>query len=104
MPTMKSAFFSLIALVAMSNSAFACMQSEAQIIGTVTKASSLDNACAIQVRISRSNAHVFCPLELDIGQVIDLKIPSEGGACNGLVGSVLSGVVQDSGNGLRLDQ
>jgi|GEM_PF-4362969 len=100
---MKTILFSLSALILSLTSAQACQVSESQIIGTIVSAKGPDNACALEVRLTRAQPHAFCPLNVSAGQVVAFEIDYSNVACASRVGTEISGVLQSSGNGYRLD-
>ena len=99
---MKALIISAFALL-LAHDAQACQVAEAQVIGTVIQADLAGGECNTLVELDRVNPHVFCPLNLQVGQRVSI-IAQKRGDRYPLSGEAISGVVQKIRGQLRFDE
>lgn len=99
--TIFSALF--VCLASSAAFAFECKIPEAQVIGTVIQSNLAGQECNTVVELDRVNPHVFCPLNLGVGQRVSVIAQKRGDRCP-LSGEAISGVVQKINGQLRFDE
>lgn len=99
--TIFSALF--LSLAAGAAHAYECKIPEAQVIGTVIKSDLAGQECNTVVELDQVNPHVFCPLNLGVGQRVSVIAQKRGDRCP-LSGEAISGVVQKIDGQLRFDE
>jgi hypothetical protein len=96
-----SAFLLVTAFAA--TSAQACQVPEAQIIATVIQSDLAGAECETVIELDHVSPHKFCPLNLQVGQRVSMRVQKRGDRCP-LSGEAISGVAQKIDGKLRLDE